>query len=375
MRRERGEEGAGAARAEVPGHRRGRTGAAGVGGPGAGGGGGAATGESRGGPAEGGQAPAPAPGWRWIDLLGDVAEELPVDLGRPAGGRGVERRLAGLPGFGVETGEDGLRWIVGRLPLGGVGAALGAANFTWALVYHLGAPAVLVVRVSSAGELQVEVRQAEGERLTWGALAVAAGALRAGRRLGEPQAAPSEEGGAEGEIRRPEARAQAGGRPAGTEAPAGDRPAVSEGPVAEEPPARTRARAAKVLPREALERELAGRAGWELAWEPTGPVAARFVECDGFFAPWVLLNLAAPGLATTWPEVEWLVEVGPRWAAVSLAPAEGTAPSQWLLAAVDWVEALASGFASAGGTPPESRRRRGRREPRARPEGGKEVER
>ena len=96
-------------------------------------------------------------------------------------------------------------------------------------------------------------------------------------------------------------------------------------------------------------------------------MAARFVECEGFFAPWVLLNLAAPGLSTTWPEVEWLVEVGPRWAAVSLAPGEGTAPSGRLLAAVDWVEGLAADFASTAPEPERRGQREGRKGPRSRP--------
>ena len=119
---------------------------------------------------------------------------------------------------------------------------------------------------------------------------------------------------------------------------------------------------------------MAGREGWRLAWEPSGPVAARFVECEGFFAPWVLLNLAAPGLSTTWPEVEWLVEVGPRWAAVSLAPGEGTAPSGRLLAAVDWVEGLAAGFASTAPEPARGRRREGRTGSRPRPFRPRKVE-
>ena len=134
MRRERGKQAAGAA----PGGARG-----------------AAKGKGPGrAPAEG----EAAAGWRWLDLLGEAAEGLPADLSRGLPGRRVERQLAELPGFRVETGEDGLRWIVGRLPLGGIGAALAAANFVWMLVYHLGAPAVVLVRVSSAGELQVDVR-------------------------------------------------------------------------------------------------------------------------------------------------------------------------------------------------------------------------
>ena len=103
---------------------------------------------------------------RWTDLLGDVAEKLPADLRRRLGGGQIEQRLAELPKFGLKTGKDGLRWIVERLPLGRIGAALAAANFVWMLVYHLGAPAVLLVQVSSADELHVEVQQAEESHLT-----------------------------------------------------------------------------------------------------------------------------------------------------------------------------------------------------------------
>jgi hypothetical protein len=236
--------------------------------------------------------------WRWVDLLGEAAEGLPANLRRRLSDRGITQRLAELKGFELDPGEDGHLWISGRLALGGVGAALAAANFTWMLVYHFGAPAVLLVRVGSAGELQVEVRQAEGSRLTWAAIAVAAGALHASRRLGGS--------------------------------------AVVDSPPAPGVPA------TEVLAPGDLEDELARRPAWRLSWEPSGPVVARHVACEGFVPPWVLLNLVAPGLAVTWPEVEWLLEVGPQWAAVSLAPGEGAQPTWRLLAAVDWVEDLAA---------------------------------
>jgi hypothetical protein len=243
----------------------------------------------------------PRPGRPWSELLEHAGEVPPAQPGRRLG-RGLTARLAEeLPGFAVRTGEDGLSWIAGRMALGGIGVALAAASYPWMLVHRFGAPAVLLLRVSSAGELQVDVRQSTGERLTRGALAVAAAAARAGRRLAQPTLAPPPRGG----FGTPEA----------------------------EP-----------LSDAELEGEIAERAGWELSWEPTGPVGARWFGFDDPLGPWMLLQLAAPGLGVTWPELAWRVEAGPSWAAVSIHPGEGRAPTRRLLAAVDWLEELGGGL-------------------------------